>query len=68
MDDRYSYIARIIYRNDDEYDEYFDSEEDAKNWAEAIDETGIAGYQILRRDWYMHCEAVIDDCFDCYGD
>ena len=61
MDDRYSYIARITYTNDDEYQEYFDSEEDARDWAENLDADGVAGFQILRMDWYMHSEAVIWD-------
>lgn len=61
MNDRYSYIARITYTNDDEYQEYFDSEEDARDWAENLDADGVAGFQILRMDWHMHSETVIWD-------
>ncbi len=61
MSDRYSYVARIIYSNDDEYDEYFNSEEEATEWAESLDTNGVAGFQILRKDWYYHCESVIYD-------
>lgn len=65
MSDRYSYIARIIYDNDDEYDEYFGSEEEATEWAESLDTIGVAGFQILRIDWHYHCETVINDFYYC---
>ena len=61
MSDRYSYICRVCYKNGDEYEEYFDSEEEATEYAEnwGGDLESVEGYQILRKDWYYHSECEI---------
>lgn len=61
MSDRYSYICRVCFKNGDEYDECFDSEEEATEYAENYggDLESVEGYQILRMDWYYHSECEI---------
>lgn len=61
MDDRerYSYKAIIVYANEDEYEETFETESEAREWAENLDTDGVAGYQIVRVDWYWRCDSVI---------
>ena len=62
MSDRYSYICRVCYKNGEEYDEYFDSEEEATEYAEnwGGDPELVDGFDIIRVDWYWHCDQSIN--------
>lgn len=57
--ERYSFKAIIVYTNEDEYEETFETESEAREWAEDQYADNVAGYQIVRVDWYWRCDAVV---------
>lgn len=60
MNDRYSFMARITYENGEEYEEYFGTEAEAREFAENLDTVGVAGWEIYLIDWIWRSDTRID--------
>ena len=59
--ERYDYIARVVFNDGAESDQYFDDEEQARDFAfEAGDAPDVDGVEILLMDWLMHQETSLD--------